>query len=246
MRKWALLGAFALALTTPAAQAQHMGGVDVVTNDPKTDSPVVTLTVVGTADSRPDRGIISAGVQSKAPTATDAMAQTSRQMQSVIAALKAKGITEKELHTSSISLGQDYDYSDGKSPVLKGYIADNSVTVKIADLTKLGGILDVLVKAGATNISGPSFTVADDSAISEAARTKAMAKAASLSAFYAKNAGYARARLISISEAQDFGGVVYSQGRNANVAADASIAPPVEPGQVTKTISITVQYRLER
>ena len=245
MRKYALLAATALFVSN-AALAQNFGSVGVVTNDPKTDSPVVTLTVAGTADTRPDRAIISAGVQSKAPTATDAMAQTSKQMQSVIAALKARGISEKELNTSSISLNQDYDYSDGKAPVLKGYVADNSVTVKIADLTKLGGILDVLVKAGATNISGPSFTVADDSAISEAARTKAMAKAASLSAFYAKSAGYSRARLISISEGQDNGGVVYTLGRNANIAADASIAAPVEPGQVTKTINITVQYRLER
>ena len=245
MRKYAFLAAAALFVSN-AALAQNSGSVDVVTNDPKTDSPVVTLSVTGTADTRPDRAVISAGVQSKAPTATDAMAQTSKQMQSVIAALKARGISEKELNTSSISLSQDYDYSDGKAPVLKGYVADNNVTVKIADLTKLGGILDVLVKAGATNISGPSFTVADDSAISEAARTKAMAKAVSLSTFYAKSAGYARARLISITEGQDFGGVVYTLGRNANVAADASIAPPVEPGQVTKTISITVQYRLER
>lgn len=245
MRKYAFLAAAALFVSN-AALAQNSGSVDVVTNDPKTDSPVVTLSVTGTADTRPDRAVISAGVQNKAATATDAMAQTSKQMQSVIAALKARGISEKELNTSSISLSQDYDYSDGKAPVLKGYVADNNVTVKIADLTKLGGILDVLVKAGATNISGPSFTVADDSAISEAARTKAMAKAVSLSTFYAKSAGYARARLISITEGQDFGGVVYTLGRNANVAADASIAPPVEPGQVTKTISITVQYRLER
>ena len=76
MRKYAFLAAVAL-IVSNAALAQNSGSVDVVTNDPKTDSPVVTLTVTGTADTRPDRAVISAGVQSKAPTATDAMAQTS-------------------------------------------------------------------------------------------------------------------------------------------------------------------------
>jgi uncharacterized protein len=228
-----------------AAYAQNSGSLDIVTTDPKTDSPIVTLTVSGTAETRPDRAMISAGVQTKAVSAADAMAQNAKQMQGVIAALKAQGIAEKDMHSASITLGQDYDYSDGKAPVLKGYTADNSVSVKIVNIAKLGSILDALAKAGATNINGPNFTVEDDSAISESARTKAMAKASNLSAFYAKNAGYARARLVSISEAQDFGGTQYTQGV-MRAAADSGSTPPVEPGQVSKTINITVKYRLER
>jgi uncharacterized protein len=244
MRPLAYLTAVALFAST-AAHAQNSGSLDIVTTDPKTDSPIVTLTVSGTAETRPDRAMISAGVQTKAVSAADAMAQNSKQMQGVIAALKAQGIAEKDMHSASITLGQDYDYSDGKAPVLKGYTADNSVSVKIVNIAKLGAILDALAKAGATNINGPNFTVEDDSAISESARTKAMAKASNLSAFYAKNAGYARARLVSISEAQDFGGMQYTQGV-MRAAADSGSTPPVEPGQVSKTINITVKYRLER
>jgi uncharacterized protein len=70
-----------------------------------------------------------------------------------------------------------------------------------------------------------------------------MAQAASLSVFYAKNTGYTRARLISISEAQDSGPVIYTRGLMKAAAADST---PVEPGEVSKTISITVKYRLER
>jgi uncharacterized protein len=245
MRPLVYLTALAL-FASNTAHAQNSGSLDIVTTDPKTDSPIVTLTVSGAAETRPDRAMISAGVQTKAVSAADAMAQNSKQMQGVIAALKAQGIAEKDMHSASITLGQDYDYSDGKAPVLKGYTADNSVSVKVVNIAKLGAILDALAKAGATNINGPNFTVEDDSAISESARTKAMAKASNLSAFYAKNAGYTRARLVSISEAQDFGGIQYSQGLMKSVAADGGSAPPVEPGQVSKTINITVKYRLER
>jgi uncharacterized protein len=243
MHKWVIFSAISmLAIATPAL-SQTSGSLDIVTNDPKTDSPIVTLSVSGSADARPDRAMISAGVQTRAASAGDAMAQNARQMQGVIAALKAQGIAEKDLHTASISLGQDMDYTDGKAPVLKGYVADNSVSVKVINIAKLGNILDALAKAGATNINGPSFTVEDDTAISEAARTKAMAQAASLSAFYAKNAGYARARLISIAEVQDNGPIMYTRGLMKS--ADAA-STPVEPGEVSKTINITVKYRLER
>ncbi len=244
MRPLAYITAVALFAST-TAHAQNSGSLDIVTTDPKTDSPIVTLTVSGTAQTRPDRAMISAGVQTKSVSAADAMAKNSKQMQGVIAALKAQGIAEKDMHSASITLGQDYDYSDGKAPVLKGYTADNSVSVKVVNIATLGAILDALAKAGATNINGPNFTVEDDGAISESARNKAMAKAGNLSAFYAKSAGYARARLISISETQDFGGIQYSQGL-MKASADGGSAPPVEPGQVSKTINITVKYRLER
>jgi uncharacterized protein len=118
MRKLAFLTAVAL-FSSVAANAQNSGSLDIVTTDPKTDSPIVTLTVSGSAEMRPDRAMISAGVQTRALSAADAMAQNAKQMQAVIAALKAQGIAEKDIHTSSISLGQDYDYSDGKAPVRK-------------------------------------------------------------------------------------------------------------------------------
>ncbi len=244
MRKWVLLSAIAMfaSVSTPAF-AQTSASLDIVTNDPKTDSPIVTLSVSGSANARPDRAMVSAGVQTRAVSAADAMAQNAKQMQDVIAALKAQGIAEKDIQSSSISLGQDYDYTDGKAPVLKGYIATNTVSAKVVNIAKLGTILDALAKAGATNIDGPSFTVEDDTAISETARTKAMAQAASLSAFYAKNAGYARARLISISEVQESSSIMYTRSVMKS-AADSST--PVEPGEVSKTINITVKYRLER
>jgi uncharacterized protein len=245
MRKLALLSATAL-FACASAQAQNAGSLDVVMTDEKSDAPIVTLTVTGMAATKPDRAAISAGVQSKAFSAVEAMADNARQMAAVLSALKSGGVLDKDIQTSSVSLSQDYDYGE-KGQTFKGYIANNSVNVRLKDITKIGSVLDVLVKSGATNVSGPNFMMADDSALAEAARTQAMTKAASLSAFYAKTAGYSRARLLSISEAQDYN----NPGPMMNMKAmDASVAgggvPPVEAGEVDKTISITVKYRLER
>jgi uncharacterized protein len=236
--------AVAALFTTTALQAQNSASLDLVTTDPKIDAPIVTLTVTGTAATKPDRAVIIAGVQTKAVSASDAMAQNAKQMQSVLTALKAKGVADKDIQTSSINLSQDYDYGD-KGQVFKGYIANNSVTVRMKDITKIGGVLDTMVTSGATNINGPSFMVEDDTTLSEEARTKAMAKANNMSAFYAKNAGYARARLLSIMEGQDFGGPMPTMNMKTMDAAGGA-GTPVEPGEVTKAINITVKYRLER
>jgi uncharacterized protein YggE len=245
MRKFTLFSAIALFACT-GAQAQNAGSLDVVMTDQKSDAPVLTLTVSGMAAAKPDRAAISAGVQTKAVSATNAMAENARQMAAVLSALKSGGVADRDIQTSSVSLGQDYEYSE-KGQIFKGYIANNSVTVRLKDITKIGNVLDVLVKSGATNVNGPSFMMADDSALSEEARTKAMAKAASLSAFYAKSAGYARARLLSIAEANDYNSPVPMMNMRAmDASAAGGGVPPVEAGEVNKIVNITVKYRLER
>jgi uncharacterized protein len=245
MRKLAFFSAIAL-FACASVQAQNAGSIDIVTIDEKSDAPVVTLTVSGMAAAKPDRAVISAGVQTKAFSATQAMADNARQMAAVLSALKSGGVADKDIQTSSVSLGQDYEYGE-KGQTFKGYVAINNVSVRLKDITKIGNVLDVLVKSGATNVSGPNFMMADDSTLAEAARTQAMTKATALSTFYAKSAGYVRARLLSISESNDYSG----PGPMMNMKAmDASSGgggvPPVEAGEVNKVINITVKYRLER
>lgn len=244
MRKITLFAAGAALLSTVPATAQN-GSFELVTTDPKVDAPIVSLSLTGTARAKPDRAMINAGVQSKAVSAADAMAQNARQMQAVLAALKSSGVSDKDIQTSSINLNQDYDYTPN-GQIFKGYIASNNVSIRMKDIGKMGTVLDTLVRAGATNINGPSFMVEDDSALSTSARTDAMKQAANLSTFYAKNAGYARARLISITEGADFSGPMPVMNMKMEMAAADGASTPVEAGEVTKAITVTVKYILER
>jgi hypothetical protein len=189
--------------------------------------------------------MINAGVQTKAVSAADAMAQNAKQMQAVLAALKAKGVADQDIQTASVSLTQDYDYTE-KGQVFKGYVANNSVTVRMKDISKVGSVLDVLVNAGATNVSGPSFMVENDAALTEAARADAMQQATRRSAFYAKNAGFGKSRLLSISEVQDYGAPVpMANMKSMDAAAAGAPETPIEPGEVASQITITVKYALE-
>ncbi|MFX8024224.1 SIMPL domain-containing protein, partial [Acinetobacter baumannii] len=81
-------------------------------------------------------------------------------MGKVLLALKGAGIPEKDYQTSRLSLQPQYapNRSSGASPVV-GFRASNRVTVKIRDVTKVAGIIDTLVSAGANDIGNISFEV---------------------------------------------------------------------------------------
>ena len=65
-----------------------------------------------------------------------------------------------------------------------GYQAMNQVTVTVDDLSRLGNVSDTLVRSGANQVGGISFTIADPKPLADRARTAAvndaMAKARTL------------------------------------------------------------------
>ena len=48
-----------------------------------------------------------------------------------------------------------------EGPRFIGYEASNQLTVKLRDIKRVGTSLDAMVAAGATNISGPTFSIDD-------------------------------------------------------------------------------------
>jgi uncharacterized protein len=212
-------------------------------------APVVTLNVTETVEAAPDRAVVGTGVQTRAPTATQAMRDNAAKMDRLIATLVKAGIAKKDIQTSGINLSAQYDYSnrDGQpaGPRFIGYEASNQLTIKLHDIRKVGPLLDTLVEAGATNVSGPSFSIEDPAPMLAQARAAALKSAKAQADFYAQAAGYRSARLVSISESNS-GGNPPMPMVAARFKADAAEATPVEPGQVGSSVTLTVQYALER
>jgi uncharacterized protein YggE len=176
------------------------------------------------------------------------MKDNAAKMDGLIAALAKAGIAKADIQTSGINLNAQYDYSnrDGQPSGARflGYEASNQLSVKVRDVKKVGALLDTLVQAGATNINGPSFSIEDQSPLQAQARATALKTAKAQADFYAQAAGYRSARLVSISESSS-GGNAPMPMMAARFKADAA-PTPVEPGQVSASISLTVQYALER
>ena len=202
--------------------------------------PVVELSIFESVDAAPDQATVSAGVTTTEPTATAAMRRNAEEMTKVIARIKALGIAEKDIQTTGVALGPQYDYQDG-SPVFRGYQASNRVSVILRKIDDTGRVLDALVEAGATDIGGPSFAIADDTALKEQARKAAVARGAAQARAYAAMLGYADIRVLAVSETIE--GMVPMFAEAKTVALEAT-ATPIQPGQVSAGVSVTITYEL--
>ncbi|MDX3899485.1 MAG: SIMPL domain-containing protein [Sphingobium sp.] len=240
----------AFALVALAASSLPMAAAAQTSVTLAETAPVVTLNITETVEAAPDMATVGTGVQTRAMTAAQAMGDNAAQMSRLVAALAKAGIDRKDIQTSGINLSPQYDYSgrnsDGSQspPRFMGYEASNQLTVKLRDIQRVGPMLDRMVAAGATNLSGPTFTISDPTPMIAQARSAALRTARQQADFYAQATGYRSARLLSIAESSSAGRppMPMMAMRMKAEAADT----PVEPGQVSSAVTLTVQYALDK
>ena len=117
----------------------------------------------------------------------------------------------------------------------------NQVTARVRDIDQLGAVLDALVSAGATNIDGPSFDIADPEQLLGEARDAAVADALARARRYAAAAGVELGEILSIEEASSFVPPPRPMMRAEAMAADV----PIAPGQTELSASVTVVFAIE-
>src|SRR3954447_3746517 len=100
------------------------------------DRPPVVAQGVGKATGVPDTITVGFSLHTDGATAQETLADNSARTQSVLDALKAQGVDDKDVQTTNVSVGPRYD--NRNPPHIVGYGADNSFTVKLRDLTKAG------------------------------------------------------------------------------------------------------------
>lgn len=211
---WAALAA--ISLSTPTmVEAQEIS--------PRTITGTrLDLQARGESRVVPDIAVISAGVVTQAADAGTAMRENAARMSRVLAALKAAGLADKDVQTQSVNLSPQYRYANNEVPVITGYQANNTVTIRFRDIGKSGAVLDALVKQGANQISGPNLTVENPDAAQDAARLAAMKTLRARAELYAKAAGLKVGRILQLSESVDYNSPS-PMPMMARMAADSSM-----------------------
>jgi uncharacterized protein YggE len=206
---------------------------------------LLTLSAEAETSMVPDTLRLSAGVVTDAATAAEAMAANAARMNAVIAALKAAGAAARDIQTSSLSLSPQFRYQANQPPVRTGYQARNSVMVRTQKLDDAGKLVDALVKAGANEVNGPMFSVADPEAATNRARAAAVARGRARAEIYAAAAGMTVKRIASISEPGTEPPVPVNRPMMRMAADAAPEATPVEPGELSLTARVTMTFELE-
>lgn len=217
----------------------------VAAQDPST-TPQHTLSVSGTGSVsvKPDVADVTVGVTVQRDTARDAAADAANVMDAVITAVKALGIAEQDIQTTSLSLSPVYDYD--RTPYrLVGYSANNMVTVTVRDITQTGAVIDAATGAGATDINSITFRVADQAAAETEAREQAVKAARAKADTIVAAAGTEITGIISISETSaPVPYPVFYGEQAAGRAADTAAPTPVLTGTIDVEVSVSIVYQI--
>jgi uncharacterized protein YggE len=230
-----LLAALALSACGPAAISS--------TNPQRT----LSVTGAGQISMTPDIAYIYVGVHTENASASDAMAENNTRTQDMINALKKAGVDEKDIRTTNFSIWpmDKYDPATNLPTGEKVYSVDNTVYVTVRDLAKLGDLLDTLVKAGANTINSITFDVADKTAAIKQARSEAVKNGKEQAQELATDAGLTLGDITSISFYEGTPSpIVDSFGKGGGVA-DAALAVPIQPGQLTLTVTVNMTYEIK-
>jgi uncharacterized protein YggE len=208
-------------------------------------TPTLTATAEGEMLVVPDIVTVTLGVISEAKSAAEALASNSKDMETVIAAIKAAGVPEKDIATTGFNVSPVYvrptpDQPDIQ-PKITGYQVSNQLRVTIRDLRASGGILDKVIAAGANQVNGISFDVAHPDQPADAALKDAIAQAKKKAELMAEAAGVELVRILSVTTG--------SGPRPVFVAFDggmprAANAVPVMAGERTVSATATIVWEI--
>lgn len=209
------------------------------------DGTLLSVSAQAQSTRVPDVATLSAGVVTQAADANAAMRANATQMETVMAAIKAAGIAERDIQTSGINLNPQYKYVENQNPTIIGYQASNTVNLKVRDIARLGKVLDALVASGANQVNGPSFEIDQPEPAYDEARRSALDKAQARAAMYAKTLGLRVRRIVSISEGGSFNPPV-PMPMMAMARGKAEADTSVSPGETTLSVNLDVVFELGR
>lgn len=137
-----------------------------------------TLRVEGTAviAVQPDRAVLDIGYKGENADSTTAQKQAADAINGVISAVKALGIEDEDIQTTSI---RTYPvYADKLfSPKIASYCVEHMLAITVNDLSQVGDVLDAALNAGANQANNISYAASNEDELYQQALTQAVKKA---------------------------------------------------------------------
>jgi uncharacterized protein YggE len=202
------------------------------------EESTVTTTGEGMVQAVPDRAWISISAESRAGNPREAQRRNAEAMTPVLDKLRGAGIPAEAIRTTSYDLQQEFDFVNGRR-VSRGYVARNSVEVRVDAIDRVGELLEIAVSSGATSVGGVRFDVKDQAKLEREALRLAVADARAKAEAMVEAAGRTIQRILRIEQ---FGTPpprpmpLVAMSREAA----ASDAPPIAVGQMEIRAQVTL------
>lgn len=215
-----------------------------------------TLSVSGKGEvfAVPDVAMIRFTVDETGKTIEEAQSKATEKNNAALNYLKSQRIEEKDIQTESYNANPQYDYNNQvtcvrypcppSTPKIVGYQVTQTTVVKVRDTSKAGEILAGIGKVGISNISGPSLSIDDETALKTEARTKAIADAKLKAKELAQELGVRIGKLTSFNESS--GGYpmpMYAMESKA-MGVGGGGAPDIATGENKVTVEVQLTYQI--
>lgn len=229
----------------PALSSPFIGPLPQV---PTTDSELGgpgTLTATGTytATADPDRAEIVLGVEEQASDAAVAQKAAADKMARIREAMGKLGIAKDGIETVNYDIYPRRDWQrDGQTV---GYTVSHTIRVKLADLTKIGPVIDAASDAGANRIDHVGFTLSDAkrAELKKQALTQAARNAREQADAAAAGLGVKVTRVQKIdTNGADYQPYYRYYGGAMAAGMEAGAPTEIEPRSVGVSATVTVEF----
>ena len=261
MKRWIVPvaggGVVAALLAAGVLAAVHDGPQTATAQSPTTAAPTaapgttasaavgprtVTVEGVGVVTGIPDTVTISLGVSIQGSSAAGTLQEANTKANALVDTLTSAGVAKTDIQTGSVNIWPSYDGSSR-------YMASNSVTAVIHDVSRAGPVIDAAAGAVGNGITmgGVSFSIDDTSDLYGQARQKAVEEAKTRAGQLAQAAGVSVGAVLSMNESSQSSPYPYAYDRAgaATTAAAAPSAPtPIEPGSQELQLRVQVVFEL--
>ena len=219
-----------LSLTTTAVMAQQ------------SLPPTVDVSGEGTVRVVPDEVTINIRVENTGENTKTLKRQNDATVSEVLKFLKQMKIADKDVRTEYMNLTKNYDYNTKTYT----FAANQSLSVKLRDLSKYEQVIDGLLDTGINRIDGITFSSSQRETLESEARKKAVAHAKMKASEYASVLNQKVGKAISISEFTNSGGPqpVYRMAMMESTSADQGGAT-VSLGEMEIRTTVNVRFMLE-
>ena len=236
MRSSALSLSFALLLASSPAVAQEV----------KIDSPVVVTSGMAEVKRAADRGWVSINAESRARDPKEAQRANVDAMNAVMEKLKSLSLGNDAIRTTSVDLHPEFDFAGGRQ-TLRGYVARNTIEVRVDEISKVGEVISASISSGATSVGALRFDIKQrDEAEREALRL-AVQNARARADAAASGAGMRVDRIVRIEDQR----VSIPEPRPVMMERMSTMAQapvpdtPVTPGDLTIRATVTITAALK-
>lgn len=225
------LTALASALLLAAPGVQTAARAQTTSGNPADAQNVIVTNGEGMVTVAPDRAYVSISAESRAKQPKLAQQQNAQAMTAVQDRLKAAGISGDAVRTITLDLQPEFDYNDGKQ-TLRGYVARNTIEVRVDEIGKVGEVVDAAVSSGATSVSNIRFDLKERQAVQQKALAEAVSDARGRADALAKAAGVSINRIVRIEDqSEQYVPPPRPMAQFRMAAADAA-STPVVAGQL--------------